>query len=96
MAITYDESLGLRIGAIIFIFFISLFGFFFPLCMKYKLGTSNLQENTYFLLLKSFASGTILSVALLHLLNDSVNDLALFLEYPCKYSKHNNINISTT
>ena len=84
MAISYDESLGLRIGAIIFIFFISLFGFFSPLYMKYRLGTNNLQESTYFLLLKSFASGTILSVALLHLLNESANELALFLEYPCK------------
>lgn len=77
-----DESLSLIIGAIILFCFVSLLGFFGPIYMKYSRGVNNLQDDVYFLLLKSFASGTILSVALLHLLGESVNDLLLYTEYP--------------
>ena len=90
-----DQSLSLRIGAIIFIFFVSLIGFFGPIYMKHIVGVNNLQENVYFLLLKSFASGTILSVALLHLLAESSVDLAEYTSYPCKFIKLSIINLET-
>lgn len=82
--VTYDESFNLRLGAIFLMFFVSLLGFFLPYYLV-TYGFNELETNIYFLNLKSFASGIILSVAMIHLLGDSASKLFAYTSYPCKY-----------
>ena len=82
--VAYDESLSYDIGAIFLIFCVSLLGFFLPYIMVNH-GFHDLETNIYFLNLKSFASGIILSVAMVHLLADATSTLYGYLDYPCKY-----------
>ena len=86
--VTFDESFNLRLGAIFIIFVVSLVGFFLPYYLVTK-GFCELDNNIYFLNLKSFASGIILSVAMIHLLGESASQLSLYTSYPCKFY-HNN------
>jgi len=82
--VTFDESFNLRLGAIFIIFIVSLIGFFIPYYLV-KNGFHELDSNIYFLNLKSFASGIILSVAMVHLLAESASALSSYTSYPCKF-----------
>jgi hypothetical protein len=87
--VTMDESFNLRLGAIFIIFVVSLVGFFLPYYLVTN-GFRELDSNIYFLNLKSFASGIILSVAMIHLLAESASTLSTYTSYPCKYHKNYN------
>lgn len=80
-----EESLQLQIGTIFLIFFVSAIGFSLPFLLKSHGGIENLQEHPYFLILKSFASGIIIGVALMHLLADAVDNLDAYTSYPREY-----------
>ena len=83
MTVIYDTSFALRIGTIFLIFFISLLGYFLPYYIGSR-GLQNLENNPYFLCMKSFSAGIILSVAFIHLLADSTSDLSAYMpNYPC-------------
>ena len=83
MAVVYDTSFSLRIGAIFLIFFISLLGYFLPYYIGSR-GLKNVENNSYFLYMKSFSAGIILSVAFIHLLGHSLEDLSSYMpNYPC-------------
>ena len=84
MDISSDESLQLRVGSIFLIFIVSSIGFFSPYIGTRYLNL-NLETSFSYMLIKSYASGIILGVAMIHLLNDAVSDLSLYFEYPCKY-----------
>lgn len=65
---------------------VSAAGFFFPFLLskmsQKEYGKDVVMKSPFFLLSKSFSSGIILGVAILHLLADSVEDLGEMVEYP--------------
>ena len=79
-----SESFDLRVGGIFLIFALSIIGFYLPAIFKQYMGIKNVQQDTNFMLLKSFASGIILGVAMLHLLVEAVAELGEYTEYPRK------------
>lgn len=75
-----DFSVELRIICIFVVFAVSSIGFFLPWILR--LYYSNIIPSEPFFLLKCFSSGTILGVAMLHLLVDAIEDLSSQSEYP--------------
>jgi hypothetical protein len=65
---------------LVFITAVSLFGYAFPALLSSNSQWSSSSQKL--LLLKSFASGLILGVALLHLLPDAVEDLDGKFQFP--------------
>ena len=79
-----EESLQLRVGAIFLIFSVSIIGSVLPFVLI-RNGVEDLSINGTFLIVKAFAAGVILGVALLHLLAESIESLSTQVTYPCKF-----------
>jgi len=81
-----ELSLQLRVGAIFLIFIVSLLGFFSPLVVAHYYAIEDLQKNSNFLILKSFSTGIILGVAVIHLLGEAASELGEYYDYPLAYA----------
>ena len=84
-----DFSLNLRVGAVFIMLSCSLAGVVLPLCIhdsrkiSDKESNEKLSNSRNFRITRAFASGVMLGVGFIHLLNDGVNKLAsVSIEYP--------------
>ena len=72
------------------IFALSLAGYLLPFhihkvkCLRQLTAGSSWTDSSFYHNLKSFSSGVILGVSMLHLIAESVETLQLFSEYPGK------------
>jgi zinc transporter ZupT len=81
-------SYRVQLLCIVLVFLISLCGFALPFKLVSRSmvsGESDVLHSVAYAMLKSFSTGVILGVALMHLAVDSVEDLSAFSEYPSKY-----------
>lgn len=79
----------LKLIGVFAIFALSLVGYVLPFniqkiqYLRYYASDNSWTDSSLFCNLKSFSSGIILGVALLHLIAESVESLMDFSDYPC-------------
>lgn len=78
------KSLGfnLKLSAIFVIFFVSILGAVGPLLLAKRHSLNDLLTSSFYMAIKSVASGVVLGVSLLHLLPDSIEVLETQTDYP--------------
>jgi hypothetical protein len=77
-----EFALQLKIGCIFLVLVVSLLGFFAPLSLSLRSSKTNFLATREYCMLKSFSTGIILGVSLLHLLVESIEELGQFWDYP--------------
>ena len=83
---TMKYSHSIQLVCIVVVFLLSLVGFAIPfqLASRSKGSQGGIVDNAMYAILKSFSTGVILGVAVLHLAVDSIEDLSAYSEYPSK------------
>ncbi len=80
-----EFGLQLKIGCVFLVLVVSLLGFFTPLSLASRNTKTNFLVTSKYYMLKSFSTGIILGVSLLHLLVESIESLGQFWDYPGSY-----------
>lgn len=77
-----SEGLQLKIAFIVIIFFISIGGACLPIVLSKSSSLFELQTSTWFTIVRCFATGIVIGVAVMHLLAESIESLAEQADYP--------------
>ena len=79
-----SEGLQLKIAFIVIIFFISIGGACLPIVLSKSSSLFELQTSTWFTIVRCFATGIVIGVAVMHLLAEAIDVLAEQADYPRK------------